>query len=292
MTCRIAYICGKQGLSIIPTLSEIAEGKNLMIFPSEAALRELDDEVYNVSPIVSADFLRKALEIFSPDVIVVMTYLSKLDCSLSELSKYGMINIHPSLLPKYRGGSPIFYALKNGEEKVGVTYHFITEAFDQGEVINQVAINVLPKDCASSIWLKVIKKIVSSLPTVIECRSEWSSMATKQNEDEATSVGFPSPDEKSLNCLASVTENLSVIRACGRASGARLLLEGHVLFVTEASVSTTLMNVDGRAATWMVSDNVLFLKVLDGWLKVSEAYFNGKNISSWGFLTEEVDCGI
>ncbi|VVQ05687.1 formyltransferase family protein [Pseudomonas fluorescens] len=291
MTCRIAYICGTQGLSLVPLLQGITEPEDLMVFASQSACKEWEGDAQHIEPIESAEMLRAALVTFQPDMILVMTYLSKLDASLSELSKYGMINIHPSLLPEYRGGAPIFYALKNGEEHVGVTYHFMTEVFDQGDIIEQASIKVTPTDCASSVWLKVIKKIFAGLPHVIENRSQWNSMARKQDENVATTIGFPSLGERSLSKLKTVSENLSIIRACGRATGARLSLEGNIIFVTEASVAPANATLNESPETWIDNESTLLFKVLDGWLEINAAKLDGIKISSWRFLMEALAHG-
>jgi len=291
MTFRIAYICGVQGLSLVPLLRGITEPEDLMVFASQSAFNEWEGDTQNIEPIECAEMLRAALVTFRPDIILVMTYLSKLDVSLSKSSKYGMVNIHPSLLPEYRGGAPIFYALKNGEEHVGVTYHFMTEVFDQGDIIEQASIKVTPTDCASSVWLKVIKKIFTGLPNVIENRSQWNSMARKQDENVATTIGFPSLGERSLSKLKTVSENLSIIRACGRATGARLSLEGNIIFVTEASVAPANATLNESPETWIDNESTLLFKVLDGWLEINAAKLDGITISSWRFLMEALAHG-
>ncbi|MHC8304345.1 formyltransferase family protein [Pseudomonas sp. PB3P13] len=291
MTCRIAYICGKQGLPIIPFLRDFTGPDNLMVFASPSAFHEWEGDHDSITPVESADTLKADMKHFNPDIILVMTYLSRLDVSLSESSQYGMVNIHPSLLPKYRGGAPIFYALKNGEEHIGVTFHFVTEAFDQGDIIHQTPIKVTPQDCASSVWLKVMKKIVAALPGVIENRSQWASMAMKQNDGFATSIGFPSPEERSLSNLKCAEENLSIIRACGRATGAPLSINGRTIFVTDASMTRLDGKPDELVMAFVSADNHLVLKVLDGWIQVDAARYDNKAISSWGFIMEVKDDG-
>ena len=284
MTCRIAYICGKQGLSIIPVLRDITGSANLMVFASPSAFHEWQGEHDYIKPVESADRLKADMATFNPDIILVMTYLSRLDVSLSESSKYGMVNIHPSLLPKYRGGAPIFYALKNGEEHIGVTFHVITEEFDQGDIIHQTAIKVTPQDCASSVWLKVIRKITAALPGIIENRSQWASMAVKQDDNLATSVGFPTLQERSLSLLKSVSDNLSIIRACGRATGSPLSINGRTIFVTDASVAQLNASSDEPAAAFISNDKKLVVAVRDGWIQIDAARYDDKAISTWGLL--------
>ena len=291
MTCRIAYICGKQGLSIIPVLRDITGPENLMVFASASAFPEWAGEHDGIKPVESADRLKVDMKTFRPDIIFVMTYLARLDASLSECSKYGMVNIHPSLLPKYRGGAPIFYALKNGEEQVGVTFHFITAEFDQGDIIHQTTIKVTPQDCASSVWLKVLKKIVAQLPSVIENRSEWASRAKKQDDAFATFVGFPSAQERTLSDLKGAEENLDIIRACGRVTGAPLLINGQTIFVTDASMTHLNADCDDTAEAFISSDNKLIVRVRDGWMRVDAARYNDKAISSWRIIMEVKDNG-
>ncbi|WP_167355765.1 formyltransferase family protein [Pseudomonas graminis] len=257
-----------------------------MILTSAAAYGEIDVQVYNVCTIISPEHLRQSLENFRPDLVLVMTYLSKLDPSLSELTRFGMVNVHPSLLPKYRGGSPVFYALKNGETQVGVTYHFISEGFDQGAIIRQESIRVSATDCASSVWMKIIKKIIVTLPSVVACRHEWSSLAVEQNELEATTVGFPSLEERSFSSLLTIAENLSLIRACGKSSGARLILEGYEFFVTNAMAPYIQPCGSDSPKNWRIVDNILWFKALDGWLCISDAYINTSRVTSWSFLSD------
>ena len=77
--------------------------------------------------------------------------------------KYGSINIHPSLLPKHRGPSPIYWVLKNREKTTGLTCHYIDEGIDSGEIISQRKIAVESHDTVSSIIEKqklIIEELV------------------------------------------------------------------------------------------------------------------------------------
>ena len=269
MSCRIAYICGRQGLSILPTLADLAGAGNFRAFLSPAAWTEQGDEGAPgaVTPMASAGQLRGELEQFRPDVIFVMTYLSKIDADLGALATFGMVNIHPSLLPKYRGGAPVFYALKNGETQTGVTYHFMTEDFDQGPIIHQAAVNIGPADCASSVWLKIIKKIFVTLPDLVASRQDWRGMARAQDEAAASHVGFPAQRERTLGRDRTVAENLAIVRACGSTVGAALELDGQQVFVTRASAAT------GQEPSR--PGFLPLLKVRDGWLAIDEAMIAG-----------------
>ena len=73
------------------------------------------------------------------------------------LFKYGIINFHSSILPQYGGAHPIFWTIRNGENKTGITIHYITEKIDNGPLIKVEEIKINPNDDRSSISLKLMK---------------------------------------------------------------------------------------------------------------------------------------
>jgi methionyl-tRNA formyltransferase len=274
MSCRIAFICGRQGLSILPMLADLAGTGNFRAFVSPAAWTEQGDEAAPgaIAPITSPGDLHGELEQFRPDVIFVMTYLSKIDPDLGALATFGMVNIHPSLLPQYRGGAPVFYALKNDETQTGVSYHFMTEDFDQGPIIHQAAVKIGPADCASSVWLKIVKKIFVTLPDLVASRHDWRGMAREQDEAAASHVGFPTPRERMVGTDRTVAENLAIVRACGSTVGARLDLDGKHVFVTRASAATGLEPLRPGFLP--------LVRVRDGWLRIDEALIAGAPVTA------------
>jgi methionyl-tRNA formyltransferase len=83
----------------------------------------------------------------SPELIVVSTFDQIITKAIIQIPKYGVINIHPSLLPRYRGATPTVWALINGEEETGVSIHFIEdETIDRGRIILQAPLKIMPED--------------------------------------------------------------------------------------------------------------------------------------------------
>lgn len=82
------------------------------------------------------------IEDFSPDLMIVATYHKKLPKNILAIPKYQAINIHPSLLPAYRGATPTNWAIINGEEKTGITFHYLTQKFDSGDILFQKELSV------------------------------------------------------------------------------------------------------------------------------------------------------
>lgn len=78
----------------------------------------------------------------NPDLIIVVAYGQIIPQKIIKISKFGIMNIHPSLLPKYRGASPIQTAIMNGEKETGVTIMLIDEKMDHGPILAQEKINI------------------------------------------------------------------------------------------------------------------------------------------------------
>lgn len=72
-----------------------------------------------------------------PDIAVVCSFNNKIPQEFMDVIPGGILNIHPSLLPNYRGGNPYSWVIMNGEEKTGVTIHFMSEKFDEGDIVMQ-----------------------------------------------------------------------------------------------------------------------------------------------------------
>lgn len=108
------------------------------------------------------------ITLLKPDLIVVSTFDQILKPPVIAIPRKGVINLHPSLLPKYRGPTPVDWALRNGEKKTGLTAHFIEdEKIDSGRMICQVSVNVLPDDDVKSLSQRIASQIYQVLPVSI-----------------------------------------------------------------------------------------------------------------------------
>ncbi|HHD92525.1 MAG TPA: methionyl-tRNA formyltransferase, partial [Candidatus Portnoybacteria bacterium] len=124
----------------------------------------------------SEDFLTQIYQL-SPDLIVVASYGKILSEQLLQIPKYQGINIHPSLLPKYRGASPIQFTLLNGEKETGVSIIQITSKVDAGAIISQEKIIIDPEDDYSSLQNKLAQLSVIIIKPAIE---KWIKIQTGQ----------------------------------------------------------------------------------------------------------------
>ncbi len=106
-----------------------------------------------------ANYLKKAEAVewvrkLQPDLLVLGFVTSFVPQEMIDLARLGGINYHPSLLPKYRGGSAINWAIINGESETGVTIHFIDEGVDTGPILLQEKVEITPDDTVKSVYFK------------------------------------------------------------------------------------------------------------------------------------------
>ncbi|WP_297136716.1 methionyl-tRNA formyltransferase [Terrisporobacter sp.] len=114
----------------------IGRGKKMGMPPVKELALEHNIPVYQPTKARDEEFINTLKEI-NPDVIVVVAYGQILPKALLDIPKHGCINVHVSLLPKYRGAAPINWVIINGEEKTGVTTMYMDEGLDTGDIILQ-----------------------------------------------------------------------------------------------------------------------------------------------------------
>ncbi len=101
----------------------------------------------------------KLLE-FQPDYLLSVYYRYIIKSEILSLTSYKAMNLHPSLLPAYRGTKSSVWALLNNEKATGASFHYINEKIDDGNIILQIKINILPTDTAFSLYNKLISIFV------------------------------------------------------------------------------------------------------------------------------------
>ncbi len=126
-------------------------GKKLKPPPVKVAAEKSRIRVVQPQQIKGNEELKQTLKEIAPDVIVVVAYGNLLPKWMLELPKKGCINVHASLLPEYRGASPIQSALLDGKEETGITIMKINEELDAGDILAQKRVKILPEDNAQTL---------------------------------------------------------------------------------------------------------------------------------------------
>lgn len=123
---------------------------------------------------------------YNPDIIIVIAYGRILPKSILEIPKYGAINVHASLLPKYRGAAPIQRAIINGEKSTGITIMKMDEGMDTGNIISQKEIYISDDITAGDLFNQLSKQGAFELIKVLENLPENITNSIKQDNEKAT----------------------------------------------------------------------------------------------------------
>lgn len=131
-------------------------GRKQIITPSPVKVLALENEIPVVQPKSMKDpEVLEILKEMQPDLIVVVAYGRILPPEVLSMPKYGCINLHVSLLPKYRGAAPIQWAIINGEKETGVTIMQMDEGLDTGGIIAQQKVSIGPQMTAGELFKEV-----------------------------------------------------------------------------------------------------------------------------------------
>ena len=127
-----------------------------------------------------------ALRAIGADLFVVVAYGKLLPKAVLEMPKMGCINVHGSLLPKYRGAAPIQWAVLNGERVTGVSVMYLAEGMDSGDVIDTASMMIGPEESFGSVYERMKELGGSLLAKALPVIEAGEAKATPQNEREAT----------------------------------------------------------------------------------------------------------
>ncbi|MBR7105299.1 MAG: bifunctional UDP-4-amino-4-deoxy-L-arabinose formyltransferase/UDP-glucuronic acid oxidase ArnA [Lentisphaeria bacterium] len=224
----------------------------------------------------------KAME---PDFIFSFYYRSLLKSELLNTPRLGCINLHGSLLPKYRGRVPINWAIINGEKETGVTLHYMTEKADAGDMIAQERIEITPCDNAKTVFTKAVDAAKKMLKATLPLIRDGKAPRMPQNHDEATVFRGRTPADGEINWNKSAEEINNLIRAVTKPyPGAFSFLGDRKCFIWSAKV---LDSNGGLAAGTVISANPLTIACGTGAIEVLSAEFEGSIVQTGVQFAEE-----
>lgn len=209
-----------------------------------------------------------------PDMIVTCAYGQIIPRELIELPKYGCINVHASLLPKYRGGAPIHRAIMNGDEKTGITIMYMDEGMDSGDIIKKREIPIKNEDTLDSLSLELAELgselLIETIPEIISGTND----RIVQDEKEVTFGYIITKEDELIDFNESSMEVYNKIRGLNSTPGAYFTLEGKHIKVYGSRVG------DKKGAVSKINniyEDGLGIGTRDGEIIITEIKPEGKN---------------
>ncbi|MBY2477491.1 methionyl-tRNA formyltransferase [Clostridioides difficile] len=158
-------------------------GKKLGMSPVKELAIENNIPVYQPIKARDEEFI-ETMKTLNPDVIVVVAFGQILPKDILEIPKFGCINVHVSLLPKYRGAAPINWVIINGEEKTGVTTMYMDEGLDTGDMILKTEVNLDDNITAGELHDKMMNIGAETLKETLKLIGEGTAPREVQNHEE------------------------------------------------------------------------------------------------------------
>ena len=271
-------------------------GKKMQFPPVKEKAVEYDIPVYQPQRARDEEFIEE-LKNLNPDVIVVVAYGQILPESILNIPKYGCINVHGSLLPKYRGAAPIQWAVLDGEEKTGITTMYMEKGLDTGDMIDKAEVVLDKKETAGSLHDKLMVLGANLLLETLKKLEDGTAVREKQNDEESCYAKMLSKDMGQIDFTKSAREIECLIRGMNPWPSAYTFLNGKTLKVWKCKVSTektdavpgTIFLADKEGIHTACGEGVLILTEvqLEGKKRMeTEAFLRGYHIENGIVFTD------
>ncbi len=247
-------------------------GRKMILTPPEVKVCALKHglTVYQPKSLRNDEAMELIKEI-APDCIVVAAYGKILPKVMLELPKYGCINVHGSLLPKYRGSAPIQWSVINGEKETGVTIMQMAEGVDTGDMLYQKAIPIGIDDTAESMFEKLSDLGGEMIVEALELLEEGKLTPIKQDETLATHAPMLNKEIAVIDWNKSALEVHNLVRGLYSWPIAQTTLHGKKLKIYRTAVGKG----SGEAGT-VISTSPLTIACGEGAVVIEELQLEGK----------------
>ncbi|MBI5700296.1 methionyl-tRNA formyltransferase [Candidatus Saganbacteria bacterium] len=212
--CLQALIDAQEQVVCVVSQPDRKKGRGLHSSPSPVKLLAEKYKIPTETPETVKDqiFFDK-IKSFAPELIVVVAYGRILPKAIIDLPKYGAINVHASLLPKYRGAAPIQWAMLKGEIKTGVTIMHLDETLDTGDILLQDEAQIDPQDNSETLKEKLFNIGSQTLLKAISQIKNNTSKRTPQKHADATYAQLITKETGEIDFRRSATEINNQVRA-------------------------------------------------------------------------------
>jgi methionyl-tRNA formyltransferase len=212
------------------------------------------------------------IRILKPDLIVVMAYGQILPRDVLEIPKIACLNLHASLLPRWRGAAPIQAAIAAGDGQTGITVMYMDEGLDTGDILLQSTIPIHADDTGGSLHDRLAQIAAEALVKSLELLTKKSAPRIPQNNARATYAPKLKREDGKIDWLDPAEAIERKIRAFNPWPGAFMKLEGRNLKI----FSATIVALRGTPGEILHGEKELVVAARDGALSLGEVQLEGK----------------
>ena len=275
-----ALIDSRHEIQAVVTQPDKPKGRKGELTPSPVkviAKRE-GIKVYQPLKVRDEEFV-KTLRAYNPDVMVVVAFGQIIPLSILEMPKYGCVNIHGSLLPKYRGAAPIQWAVLDGEKETGITTILMDEGIDTGDILLKKTIKIDTDETSGSLFDKLMALGAKTILETLDELEKGSLTPTKQEESPTAYAKMLTKAMGLIDFTKSAKELDCFVRGMNPWPSAYTLLSGKTLKLWKVRA----VDGSGKAGSVIDIDKESFtIACGEGAIEVLEVQLEGKKRMSAG----------
>lgn len=259
-------------VSAVYTKADAPKGRKMELTPSDVKVCALKHGLTVYSPTsLKSDEEVNRLKSFNPDLIVVVAYGKLLPKSVLDIPKYGCVNVHGSILPRWRGAAPIQWTVLSGDEYGGVTTMFMNEGLDTGDILFTQRVRVGENETSGELFDRLCNDGAELLSKTIEVLESGSIKPVPQNNNEATYAPMLNKKQGEINWNKTAREIHNTVRGLSPWPGTSTLLSGKRVKILE----TRLSSLEGIPGT-VLSIKPLTVACSEGAVVIKKLQLEGK----------------
>ncbi len=292
--CLKVLIEGKHDVAAVVTQPDRAKGrgKQLASPPVKLMAEQAGIPVYQPERIKTPEFTNILKEL-KPDVMIVVAFGQILSQEILDIPSLGCINVHASLLPKYRGAAPINWCIINGEKVTGVTTMYMDKGLDTGDMILKKKISIGENETAGELHDKLMALGAEVLSETLELMEKGEVPRVPQDHKEATYAPIMSKALGRIDWSKSAEEIRNLIRGTYPWPGAFSTYKGKVFKIMSAEVLDPVVKYEKWGTIISVDKDTIIAGCGSGSLGIKELQFeNEKRMSVEAYLRgHEIEVG-
>jgi methionyl-tRNA formyltransferase len=269
------------GVNIVGVLGPYKTHNTYQYFKNFVKMRRLNFIEYDT---ISSPELIEEIKELNVDLAVVCSFNNKIPKEFISAIKDGILNIHPSLLPKYRGGNPYSRVIMNGETNTGVTIHFMSEKFDEGNIVKQEACPIDENETMGTLFHKTnyigCKLLLSAL---IEYENTGVLNSIPQENGEFPKANNIKDEETFINFNKSAKEIELLTRALNPYICAKTIFNREVLRIHKVVSTHEIAPQEySNGQIYKITDKDIYIKTSNGTI-------NPKVLQYSGYFTGDIE---
>lgn len=231
---------------------------------------------------ITSHTLREKLQNIAPNYVMVFGLTEKIPDTLIEIPTDGAFNVHPSLLPKYRGANPWFWVVYNREKQSGITAHKLTAEWDKGDIVEHVKFDINPLETVGTYYSKClyyVQPLIDTLYPTLRSRA----FNYKPQPPSPYQVK-PSRKNYAIQWQRKAVDVEAQIRACNPGTAAFTILNGMLVTIHEAQISKFPATIPGKI---VMKERAFYISASDVLLRImvvevkTEGVFSGDRFAQY-----------